>query len=182
MEENICSNLSICIDNIVYSEYVIEWLRYLLNADSKKLKNFLLGLSDSVENSLLSKIDATFSNKVRYIAKSNTTYQRSVLDFLDEALSEQHIFGIVQSPLQETVLAVKDLFAVIDENYDLNNENEANINKISLSFRRWIDGEKIDIKTVLEAVLKDMQINTENWPLNVQIKLGILWKQVNINI
>ncbi|XP_045510369.1 uncharacterized protein LOC123705569 [Colias croceus] len=180
MEITICRNLSICIDNAAYTEYIIEWLRLLLNADDETLLNFFKAISEILtEKKHTIKSNIIFRSKCKTAANSHSSQQRNILDFLDEVLSGQDT-DIFQSRYKQVADMLKGLFKIIDDNYELNYENTLKLDDVSLKFFHLKDISEEDIKYALDTIVENMQVNIKIWPLNVQNELEYAWEQITL--
>ncbi|XP_064076307.1 uncharacterized protein LOC135194630 [Vanessa tameamea] len=179
IEVNICYKFSICVQKSDYTEYLIEWLRHVFNADNVKLKSFFHAISNLLYKNMFGiKTNAKFRKKIGKILKSDSYYQRSLVDILDETLSEHDIIKIVNEELRKYVILLKELFKVIDENYQLNDLNDSKLEHFSKQFWLWIDNKNIDIRPVLKDVADNMWQNVRIWPIDAQKKLDNIWTKI----
>ncbi|XP_046977608.1 uncharacterized protein LOC124543429 [Vanessa cardui] len=179
IEVNICYKFSICVQKSDYKEYLIEWLRHLFNADNVKLRSFFHAISNLLyKNTFGIKTNAKFRQKIGNIWKSDSYYQRNLVDFLDETLSEYDVLKVVNDELRNYVILLKELFKVIDDNYQLNDSNERKLGHISKHFFLWIDNKNIQIKPVIKDVADNMRENVRIWPIDAQNKLDNIWTKI----
>ncbi|XP_045530925.1 uncharacterized protein LOC123718460 [Pieris brassicae] len=178
MEIEICNNLSICIGNTIYSEFIVEYLRNLLDTKENSLKSFFLAVSDILYEHMHSiKGNEVFRKKMEILPQLDSIYQRDAVDFMDEILTGQDT-DIFKAQFIDLVQALRDLIKFIDENYDLNYENVDKLDDLSKSFYKLKKYSNSDIKTTLEELVNNMEVNVKIWPLQVQSKLDHLWTQV----
>ncbi|XP_045490039.1 uncharacterized protein LOC123690545 [Pieris rapae] len=178
METEVCNNLSICIGNTKYSEYIVECLRNLLDTNENNIKSFFLAVSDILyEHMHTIRGNEVFRKKMEILAQLDSIYQRDSVDFMDEILTGQDT-DIFQAQFIDLVQALRALIKCIDENYDLNYENVDKLDDLSRSFYKMKNYSDSDIKFSLEELVRNMEDNVKIWPLQVQSKLDYLWTQV----
>lgn len=176
METEICNKLSVCIGNNLYSEFIVECLRNLLNTNENNLKSFFLAVSDILfEYMHTVRSNYLFRKEMERVAQSGPIHQRNAIDFVDEVFTGQET-NIFKTHLKYLVNALRDLMKFIDNSYDLNYENVDKLDDISRNFYKYNNG--TDIKYALEELVKNMEMNVKIWPLQIQRQLDYLWAQV----
>lgn len=71
-----------------------------------------------------------------------------------------------------------ELFKLIENNYDINEDNERKLNKISKLIQDWMNGGIIDVRVALEMILENMHINLSMWPQEQQGKIDYIWTRL----
>ncbi|XP_050361371.1 uncharacterized protein LOC126780741 [Nymphalis io] len=175
IEINICYRFSICVQKSDYTEHLIEWLRHLLNADNEQLKTFFHALTNLMYSFFRIKTNAKFRQKIENILKFDPYYQRSVIDFIDESLSEHDIVTIVNKEQRKYAILLKELFNVIDENYQLNDMNNKKLELFSKQLWLWINNKSFEIRSLLKEVVDNILHNLRIWPIEAQTKLDKIW-------
>ncbi|CAK1553947.1 unnamed protein product [Leptosia nina] len=176
MEVEICTNLSICIGNSVYTEFIVECLRYLLDASDERIKSFFVGLSDVLYDFMHTiKTTDRFRKKIETFAQKSPANHKDAVDFIDEALTGQDT-DIFQSKYTMLVNTIRQFAKVIDDNYDLTEENVRILD--GLSTKLYGINDDFDIKNVLDDLVRNLELNVKIWPLEAQNKLDYWWLQV----
>ncbi|CAH2103262.1 unnamed protein product [Euphydryas editha] len=172
IEVNICDKFSICVQKSDYSEYLTEWLRYILNANNVTINKLFYEISRISKSNLYNSTTMIkFHHKLDIITASGCIYQRSAIDFLDEVVSGHDIIKFVNRELRKYVILFKNLFEIVDENYEVNTTNEKELDKISKRLHLWIESENFEIRPVLEDIVDNIWYNVQKWPTKVQINL-----------
>lgn len=179
IEINICDKFSICIEKSGYTEYLTEWLRHILNANSIKINNLFHEISH-LSNKKMYNVTAmeTLRQKIEIITASGCSYERSYVDFLDEVVSGHDIIKFLNKEFRKYVIPLKELFKMFDENYELNTTNEKELLKISNRLRFWVESENLDIRPVLENILDNLWHNIQIWPTQVHTDLQKTWTKI----
>lgn len=167
IEVNICYRFDICVEKTEISEYLVEWLRHLLNVEDTKLDEFMrlipILLYKYINN-----------NKIVQKAKSyvgtNTFDQRFLIDIIDEALTEQEVEKIVRNELVTHVTLMKKLMDLINSHYNLEDSRDV-LDKISKNFWLWTVGNDVNLMSVLEDICYNFQENVQSWPIEIRIRM-----------
>lgn len=180
VEVSICDTLSICKEWWTYSDYLVEWIRSLLNLSAFGLKNLFSVMPDLLEKHMhIIKSNIKFKKTVKYIVTSDYIVQRDTLDYLDEVLTDKdNVVNLVPESLKKGATLLIELFDLIDENYDLNDDTEEELENITKNLNRWIRGGNRDIKLILESILLNLDLNLKIWPLDVQNKIEDVWSKI----
>lgn len=182
IEAQICYQLSVCKDRWYYSEYLVEWLRHLMNLGAFDLSRLFFGISNLLEKNMHSiKTNLKFKKTIQFIVNSNTVVQRDTLDYLDEVITNQrNVYSLVPQILKQGATLLVELFKLLDDNYDMNEENEEQLENVTDMLMEWIHGGPNQILEVLEAILNNMLLNIKIWSLDTQRKIDYIWTQITV--
>lgn len=180
IENKICDTLQICRDRYYYSDYLIDWLRSLMNVGSRDLKRFFVPVPEVLEkHKHFIKSNIKFRQTIKYIINAEAIVKRDTLDFIDEVLTNpDKVLKLSPNALKPSVMLLRELFNLLDGVYDVNDENIEHLENISEMLRDWIDGKSFDIHKVLNAIVENMKINLKIWPLDVQNKIYYVWSEI----
>lgn len=180
IENNICDTLQICRDRYYYSDYLIDWLRTLMNVAPRDLKRFFVPVREVLENhKLFITSTVKFRQTVKYIINADAMVKRDTLDFLDEVLSNpDKVLKLAPNPLKRSVVLLRELFNIIDGVYDVSDQNIEHLENITDMLRDWTEGKNFDIHKVLNAIVENMKLNLKTWPLYIQNKTYYLWSDI----
>lgn len=180
VEVTICDTLSVCKNWWSYTDYLVEWIRTLLNLSAFGLKN-LFGVMPNLLDKHMHTIKSNikFKKTVKFIVSSDHIVQRDTLDYLDEVLTDKdNVVKLVPESLKKGATLLIELFELIDDNYDLNDENEKELEIITKNLTKSIRRGDSDIKLVLESILLNVDLNLKIWPLDVQNKIDQVWSKI----
>lgn len=180
IETKLCMTLSICKDRWLYSQYLVEWLRHLLNLTSDKISTLFHVLPDLLQIHMHTiKSNMKFKKTVKYIVMSNDVVKRDTLEYLDEVLTNrENVVNLAPESLKKGAVLLMTMFDTIDKNYEITEENEEKLDDISKVLLEWINGEHGNIKQVLDAIVQNLQLNMKIWPLDSQNKIDYVWSQI----
>ncbi|KAJ2954145.1 hypothetical protein O0L34_g2371 [Tuta absoluta] len=181
IEALLCQKFEVCKDRVSYTQYLSEWVRMFLGFTPGNLKNLFLLIPDILHQNMHTiKSTKKFMKTVKYIVYSNDIVQRDTLDYIDEVItsSEKTVRDLLPSTMKKGAVLLTEMFQYIDENYDLNDENEEQMEKISKLVLEWEKEGIKNIKLSLENILENLQLNLKLWPLDVQNKIDLIWAQI----
>ncbi|KAI5640922.1 hypothetical protein NE865_06798 [Phthorimaea operculella] len=180
VESLLCQKLEVCKDRVSYTQYLSEWVRLFLGFSPSNLKILFLVIPDIlVQNMNTIKSTHKFMKTVKYLVNSNDIVQRDTLDYIDEVItSENTVNNLLPSTMKKGAALLKELFQYIDANYDLNDQNEDQMENISQLVMECEKKGPGNIKLSLENILKNLQLNLKVWPLDVQNKIDNVWSQI----
>ncbi|CAB3226334.1 unnamed protein product [Arctia plantaginis] len=180
IENHICDTLQICKDRYYYSDYLIDWLRSLMNLSHQDLKRFFTPIPEVLENNKhFIKSNIKFRQTVKYLINADAVVKRDTLDFVDEVLTNpDKVLKVAPPSLKKSVTLLRELFVLIDGAYDVNDQNIEALENITESLRDWIDGNSFDVYKILNAIVENVKLNLKIWPLDVQNKIYYIWSDV----
>ncbi|XP_026314715.1 uncharacterized protein LOC113226341 [Hyposmocoma kahamanoa] len=178
VEAHLCSNLHICKDRPLYTQYLTEWLRHFLNLSSFNLNNLFAVIPELLEKHMHTlKSNVKFKETVKYIVESGETVHRDTIDFIDEVVNnKKSVVNLQPKALKNGAALLKQLFKLIENNYDITEENENQLTTISNLIQDWMNGGNSDVIVPLEKILQNMEINLKIWPLDQQIRSTLAGK------
>ncbi|CAD0193814.1 unnamed protein product [Chrysodeixis includens] len=182
IENHICDTLQVCRDRYYYSDYLIDWLRSLMNLGFRDLKRFFMPVPEILEkHKHFIQSNIKFRQTIKYIINSEALVKRDTLDFIDEVLTNpDKVLKLSPTALKPSVVLLRELFSLIDGAYDVNDQNVENLEKITEMLRDWIDGSSFDIHKVFDAIVENMKLNLKIWPLDVQNRIYYVWSAIII--
>lgn len=180
VEAHLCSNLHICKDRPLYTQYLTEWLRHLLNLSSFNLKNLFAVIPELLDKHMHTvKSNVKFKKTVNYIVASGETVHRDTIDYIDEVINNKNSVVTLQpKALKKGATLLTQLFKLLEYNYDITEDNENQLSKISNLIQDWMNGGNIDVRVALEMILQNMEINLKIWPLDQQGKIDYTWTRI----
>lgn len=180
VEAHLCRNLHICKDRPLYTQYLTEWLRHFLNLSSFNLNNLFGVIPELLEKHMHTvKSNVKFKETVKYIVEAGETVHRDTIDYIDEVVNNKNsIVNLQPKSLKKGASLLKQLFKLIENNYDITEDNENQLTKISNLIQDWMNGGNIDVRTALEMILQNMEINLKIWPLDQQGKIDYIWTRI----
>lgn len=180
VEAHLCSNLHICKERPLYTQYLTEWLRHLLNLSSFNLKNLFGVIPELLDKHMHTvKSNVKFKKTVKYIVESGETVHRDTIDYIDEVVNnKKSVVNLQPKALKKGATLLTQLFKLIENNYDITEENENQLTKISNLIQDWMNGGDIDVRVALEMILQNMEINLKIWPLDQQGKIDYIWTRI----
>lgn len=178
IEIQICNTVSVCKEKKLYSDYVIDWLRFLLKEKSLVLQEFfkmfpviLPSYADLIITS------SSFRKNMEYATKIQAMGQRDILDYVDEVIVNPDFIQVVPDPLIKCTLLLQDLFKALNDYYELTDANTEQLETITQMFAIW-SGSTTGVKEILDAILRNMQLNFKTWPRNKQNRIKNLWNEI----
>lgn len=180
VEAHLCSNLHICKDRPLYTQFLTEWLRHLLNLSSFNLKNLFAIIPELLDKHVHTvKSNVKFKQTIKYIVDAGETVHRDTIDYIDEVVNNRKsVINLQPKALKKGAGLLIELFKLIENNYDVNEENEIQLSKISKLIQDWMNGGDIDVRVALEMIVQNMQINLSIWPLEQQSKIDYIWTKI----
>ena len=180
IENNICDTLQICRDRYYYSDYLIDWLRTLMNVAPRDLKRFFVPVREVLENhKFFITSSIRFRQTIKYIINADAMVKRDTLDFLDEVLSSpDKVLKLAPKALKPSVVLLREMFSLIDGVYNVNDQNIEHLENITEMLRDWTEGKNFDIHKVLNAIVENMKLNLKIWPLDIQNKIFYVWSEI----
>lgn len=180
IENHICDTLQVCKDRYYYSDYLIDWLRSLMNLSQQDLKRFFTPIPEVFENHKhFIQSNIKFRQTIKYLINADAIVKRDTLDFIDEVLTNpDKVLKVAPPSLKKSVTLLRELFVLIDGAYDVNNQNIETLENITESLRDWIEGNSFDVHKILNAIVENIKLNLKIWPLDVQNKIYYIWSDV----
>lgn len=180
IENHVCDTLQICRDRYYYSDYLIDWLRSLMNVGFRDLKRFFVPVPEILEqHKHFIQSNIKFRQTIKYIINAEALVKRDTLDFIDEVLTNpDKVLKLSPAALKPSVTLLRELFSLIDGAYDVNDQNIENLESITEMLRDWIDGSNFDIHKVLNAIVENMKVNLKIWPIDVQSRIYYVWSEI----
>ncbi|XP_022833902.1 uncharacterized protein LOC111361742 [Spodoptera litura] len=180
IENNMCETLQVCRDRYYYSDYLTDWLRTLMNVSPRDLKRFFVPITDVLEShKYFIKSNMKFRQTIKYIINAEAIVKRDTLDFLDEVLTNPDtVLKLAPNGLKPSVALLRELFSLIDGVYDVNDHNIEQLENITEMLRDWIEGKSFDVHRVLNAIVQNIRVNLQVWPLDIQSKIYYVWSEI----
>lgn len=180
IENNICDTLQICRDRYYYSDYLVDWLRILMNIAARDLKRFFVPVTEVLEkHKVFIPSSVKFRQNVKYLINSNHMVKRDTLDLLDEILTNpDKILKLAPDPLKPSVTLLRELLSTIDGIYEVSDQNIEYLENITEMLRDWTEGKTFDIHRVLNAIVENMKFNLKLWPVDIQNKIFNVWSEM----
>ncbi|KAF9421680.1 hypothetical protein HW555_002361 [Spodoptera exigua] len=180
VENSVCETLQVCRDRYYYSDYLADWLRTLMNVTPRDLKRFFIPITDVLErHKYFIKSNIKFRQTIKYIINADAIVKRDTLDFLDEILTNpDKVLKSVPHGLKPSVTLLRELFSIIDGVYDVNDQNIEQLENITEMLRDWIEGNSFDVHKVLNAIVDNIRVNLQIWPLDIQNKIYYVWSEI----
>lgn len=180
IEMQICKKLALCKDTEYYSDYVVEWLRCLLNKDDVFVKNLFNAVPVIVDKySGFMKSNSIFRKHMQYTAKKDVYAQREVLDFMDAAITNEDVFKLIPNELKKCAELFIRLLNAINDIYDINDQNYEDLESVSHMLLSR-NGDDTGIKEILDVIIKNMQTNFKSWPKRNQAKINKHWTEITV--
>lgn len=180
IQSKLCLALTVCNDRWLYSQYLVEWLRHLMSLSSGSLKTIFQVIPDLLRKNLHSiKTNTRFEKTVKSIVVSNDAKQRDILDYMDEILTtKKNSINLAPETLKKGSTLLLSMFEIIDNNYEVNEVNEDKLEDITDELVVWVEKGSGDITRVLQTIIKNMEVNINNWTIEMKNKIGFVWSQI----
>lgn len=171
--------IGVCQEPKVYSDYVKFWLRYLLNLKSKSLHEFFTFIPKVLKKQKhFLKSNVKLRKTMIFFLNSDIVTQKDYLALLDEMLVNADVFSVIPNHAKKTASLLLLLFATIDANYDVNDENKKELKSITDMFGNMMEGRYIYVPELFDKILDNLQLNNKIWPMKEQSKLDYLWAEI----
>ncbi|XP_028178299.1 uncharacterized protein LOC114365821 [Ostrinia furnacalis] len=178
IEMQMCNALGLCKEREHYSDYIIEWLRILLNDGDAIIGEVLTAVPVVLEKYSTSiKSNVMFRKNLLYASKTNASAQRDVLDFIDEVITNENVFKFIPNVLKKCAVLLIELLNEINDVYDLNDNNIEELETVSHMFMSW-NGGATGIEDILDMIIKNMQFNLKGWSKEKQAKINKIWSAI----
>lgn len=180
IENHICDSLQVCRDRYYYSDYLIDWIRSLMNLGNQDLKRFFAPMPEVLEkHKYFIKSNIKFRQTIKYLINADAIIKRDTLDFVDEILTNpDKVLKLSPTALKKSVNLLRELFVLLDGAYDVNDQNVESLENITEWLRDWVEGKNFDVHRILNAIVENMKLNIRIWPLDVQNKIYYVWSEV----
>ncbi|RVE53114.1 hypothetical protein evm_002211 [Chilo suppressalis] len=178
-----CTLVSVCRERDRYSEYAIEWLRFLLNERDNKLFEFFNNLPTSLDKYDKSiKSTSQFHKNLKFVVKAGKSAQRDTLDLVDEILTNPDHLRNTPDGLKKTAILTKKLFNEIDSAYVMTDEDIEELESITQMLAIWSRNGPVTIAEILDAIMDNMISNQEIWQKDHSNKVKKIWFDIiNLN-
>lgn len=178
-ESYICQTIAICKEKRCYTEYLKEWLRYLLSVPDA-LRELFKAVPDLLEyNKDFIKSNVKFRQTIKYVFNSDAVVQKDILDFVDEVITNKNnVVYLAPDALKNSARLLKHLFSLLNKHYDLNKTNKSDLDSITENINNWTKSDDVKIKEVLDAIVENMKVNLKYLSPQVQNEVSNAWSEI----
>ncbi|CAG9782060.1 unnamed protein product [Diatraea saccharalis] len=174
-----CTIVSVCRERENYSDYIIEWLRFLLNEKNNKLVELFNTLPIIlIKNEEHIKTSPQLHKNLKLFVKSDPIAQRDILDLIDEIITNPDYHKSIPYELKKSAILINKLFKEIDAAYVLTEDDIEELESITRMLATWSRSGPVSIKNILDNIVDNMVTNQEMWKKDNINKLSNVWVEI----